>query len=107
MVDALSAHRSNQPFDIGILPGTLGRRQDLVDPHRLETRPKILAIGPVAISQQKPWRRIPGKRVPDLLGRPRGRRVYQPNGGGRDEDSEEPATLNWFDELKARVPAGP
>ena len=73
MVDALSAHRSDQSFDIRVLPRTLGSRQDLVDLHRLETGPKIVAVGPVAIPQQKPWRRVPRERVADLLGRPRGR----------------------------------
>ena len=42
---------------------------------RLETGPKILTVGPVAIPQQKPWRRVPRERVADLLGRPRGRGV--------------------------------
>ena len=35
----------------------------------------MLAVGPVAIPQQKPWRRVPRERVADLLGRPRGRGV--------------------------------
>ena len=34
-----------------------------------------MAGGPVAIPQQKPWRRVPRERVADLLGRPRGRGV--------------------------------
>ena len=34
-----------------------------------------MAVGPVAIPQQKPWRRVPRERVADLLGRPRGRGV--------------------------------
>ena len=37
--------------------------------------PELLAIGPVSVAQQKPWRRVPGKRIAELLGRPRRRRV--------------------------------
>ena len=41
------------------------RRQDLVDSHRIETRPKLVAVGLVAVVQQKPLGRVPRERVAD------------------------------------------
>ena len=40
MVDALSAHRSDQSVDLRVLPRTLGSRQDLVDLHPPRDRPE-------------------------------------------------------------------
>ena len=53
VVNALAAHRSDEsPDHRGSASDNPGRRQDLVDPHRVETRPTLLAVGPVAIAQQ-------------------------------------------------------
>jgi hypothetical protein len=52
MVEALSPHRAAEPFHERILPRTVGRREDFIDPHALHSVPELLAVDLVAIAQE-------------------------------------------------------
>jgi hypothetical protein len=100
MIETLSADRTDQTFDVRVLPRTPGSGQDVVDLHRLETGPKGLAVDPVSVSQQESGRRVPGERVADLLRGPRGRRMF------RDIDMHDPTAVVTQDEEDEQHPEG-
>jgi hypothetical protein len=52
IVEALSPHRADGPFHERILPRTVGRREDFIDPHALYSVPELLAVDLVAIAQE-------------------------------------------------------
>ena len=70
MIQAFAANGANEPFHISPLPGRVGRRQHLFDPHRLDLTDKLLTEDPIAVAQQIAWRTLPRKSVPKLLHRP-------------------------------------
>src|SRR5262249_50100416 len=44
MLQALAAHRADEPLDERVLPGAVRRREDFTDPHRFHSPPKPLAV---------------------------------------------------------------
>lgn len=75
LIEELSADTADDSLDIGVLPRTPWGDQHLFDalvPHQL---PEDVTVDPIAIAQQIPRCLVPGERVHDLLGRPRGCRV--------------------------------
>ena len=52
MVEALAPHRADEPFHEGILPRTLGRREDFIDAHALYSVLELLAVDLVAIAEE-------------------------------------------------------
>jgi len=52
MVEAIATHRADEPFHEGILPRTVGRREDFIDPHALYSVPEVLAVDLVAIAEE-------------------------------------------------------
>jgi hypothetical protein len=74
MVETLASDGADEPFDEGILPGTPGRRKDLIDAQALHAAPEGFAEDSVAITQQVRGRGVVREGVDDLLRRPgRGR----------------------------------
>lgn len=77
LIEELSADTADDSLDIGVLPRTPWGDQHLFDalvPHQL---PEDVTVDPIAIAQQIPRCLVPGERVHDLLGRPRGCRVLR------------------------------
>jgi len=44
MVEAIAPHRADEPFHEGILPRTVGCREDFLDPQALHSVPEALAV---------------------------------------------------------------
>jgi hypothetical protein len=52
MVQAFSAKGSDHPLRVGVLPGRLGRGEDLPDADRPHDPPEFVAVGTIPIPQQ-------------------------------------------------------
>ena len=52
MVEAIAPHRADEPFHEGILPRTVGCREDFLDPQALHSVPEALAVDLVAIAEE-------------------------------------------------------
>ena len=63
------------PLNEWILPGTPRCNDHLCNTHIFEALPEIGAVDRVPIPQQILWRRVPWKRLYDLLGSPVGRGI--------------------------------
>ena len=70
VVQALSPDGTDQALRERILPGALRRGLDLFDAHCLHAVPTDLAIDSIPIVQQESRRRLPRKRLANLLSRP-------------------------------------
>src|SRR5678815_390917 len=70
MIETFAADRSDDAFDISVLPWRTRRGDDLLDRHRLDTIAEGLTIRRVAVSQQKARRGVPGEGLGDLAGQP-------------------------------------
>jgi len=77
VIQAFAADAPDQPFDVGVLPGTPWGNQHFFNVHVLHTLPKRGAIDPVAIAQQIPRGLVPRKGVHHLLGTPRGGGMFR------------------------------
>ena len=75
VIQTLAADRSDQAFDVWILPRRSWRRDDFLDAHVLDAFPEKLAVDSVAITNEKPRCGIIEKRFDDLLSRPFSRRI--------------------------------
>ena len=74
MIETLPPNRTDQPLDVGVLPGRPRRRQHFLDPHTLQTFPEAFAVGAVVVADQVTRRRIVGECLFDLASDPfRGR----------------------------------
>ncbi len=92
MIQALSSDRSDQPFDIGVLPGRAWRRGTIPDSHGSNTSPEYLSVGAIAITDEVGGRCIPRKGLRDLAGDPVGRRI------SGDSDMNQLAPFMAYDE---------
>ncbi len=61
MVQTFSSDRSDQPFDIGVLPGRAWRRRAIPDAHAFDPSLEHLPIGAIAIANKVFGRRVPRK----------------------------------------------
>ncbi len=75
MVETLSPYRADKALAVRILPGRPWRTDDLFDAHVPHAMLKHVAVNTIAITNQKTWRSIIGKRFNDLLSRPLGCRM--------------------------------
>jgi hypothetical protein len=67
LVQAFAAETPDEPFDGGILPRTPGGDHDVFDPHVPHSLSKRGAVDAIAVSQERPWRLVPGEGFDDLL----------------------------------------
>jgi hypothetical protein len=77
VIETFSSNRSDQAFDVRILPRTRWRRDNLDDAHASQSVPEDLAVDTVAIAVQPAGRRVVRKSVDHLLGGPRGCRMVR------------------------------
>jgi len=77
VVEAFTADGADQPLDVRILPGRSGRGEDLLDAHPFDPAPEVLAVDRVSVAKEESRCFVVGKRLDDLLGRPRRRRVLR------------------------------
>ena len=72
MLQTCPSDAPNEALHRGILPRTLGRDDDFIDPHVLHALPKGRAIDAVPIAEEIAGGLVPRKRLDDLLCRPLG-----------------------------------
>jgi hypothetical protein len=70
MVETLAPDRADKPFHEGILPRTLGDREDFMGPHASHSLPDGLAVNLIAIAEEIGRCRVFGEGLYDLLGGP-------------------------------------
>ena len=87
MVQALSADRADQPFDVSVLPGRSRCRWSVPDAHGSETSRYGMAIRGVSVADEVSGRLLPWEGLGDLSGDPVGRRI------GGDVDPDQVASL--------------
>ena len=75
MIEALAANGSNDPLYIGSLPRRARCRQDFVDAQVSHLFSEIIPEDSIAVAQQVARELGKGKRLPQLLSRPRRGRV--------------------------------
>src|SRR5262249_14942311 len=75
MVQALTANRTDDTFDVSALPRRPRSAENFFDIHYPDLTAELLAIDSISISQQISRRRIERKGLEYLLRRPFGRRV--------------------------------
>jgi hypothetical protein len=63
MIQTLASDRTDQSFDIGILPGRPRRGQHFLDAHTLQAFLKALSVGAVAVADQVTRRLVVGERL--------------------------------------------
>jgi len=89
VVEAFSADGPGHPFSVGVLPGRLGRGEDLPDTNSPDDPPALFAVGTIPIPQEVArLGAVPGKGLPDLLGGPSGGRM-----GGDVEVNDAPTVV--------------
>src|SRR6266705_4921748 len=114
MVQAFSANGSDHPLHVGVLPGGLGRGEDLPDPYRPDDPPELVAVSTIPIPQQEAMLgSVSGEGLPDLLrgpgrGRMRGDVDVQdaPAVVGENHEAEEQTEGGGRDHEEAGVPNG-
>ena len=52
VIQTVAPDRADEPLREGILPGTLGRREDFIDTQALHSLPELLAVDVVAIAKE-------------------------------------------------------
>jgi len=75
MVQTFPSDRSDQPFDIGVLPGRAWRRGTIPDAHGSDPSLEHPPISAIAISDEVSGRCVPRKGFRDLAGDPLRRRI--------------------------------
>ena len=75
VVEAFPANRSDDPLDVRILPGRLGRDRDFVDAQPLDAFAEVVAVDAVAVSDHVSRGFVEGEGLDDLLSRPPGRGI--------------------------------
>src|SRR6266540_6738149 len=73
VVQALTTDTPDESLHVRTLPWTPWGDQHFFDAHVPHPLPKGVTVNAVPIAQEVPWRLVPGKRLDDLLGRPRSR----------------------------------
>lgn len=66
MVEAFSADRADQPFNLWALPGRSESGENLADVQAFDQRPKCCTIDAVAVPEQVPRRFVPREGLHDL-----------------------------------------
>lgn len=59
--------------EVRVLPRASRRSENFLDAHAFDAAADFLAIDAVAVANEKPWRRIEGERLAELLRNPRRR----------------------------------
>jgi hypothetical protein len=72
VVQTLSAYGSDQALHVGILPGTLRRREYLFNPQRLQSPLDFISESAIPIPDQIAWRFAVSERLDNLLCNPSG-----------------------------------
>ena len=72
MIEAFPADGADDALGEGILPGRVGRDEDLVHAHAVDSTVKGVAVDRVTIPEEMAWGRVLGERLDDLLGGPSG-----------------------------------
>ena len=67
VIQALPPNGADHPLDVSSLPGRPGRREHLLDAHRLHLPHKVRPEDPVAIAQQIARRGLPPERPPSVV----------------------------------------
>ena len=93
VIQALSANRSDEALNVRILPGRSARRDHLFNAHVGHAIMELAPVDAISITHQEPRRRIIGKRLDNLLGRPLSRWI-----GGDVEMDNHPAVVSQDDE---------
>ena len=70
VVDAVTANRTNESFDIGILPGQARCDDHLVDTRAMSPPPVPIAVLPVRVTDQIAWGGVEWERFGQLLRNP-------------------------------------
>jgi len=76
VVETFSTDTADYSFRVRILPGRLGSGDHFFDPHSSYPPLKIVSVDRIPISDQKAWGSVFRKRLDQLLGRPRGGRMF-------------------------------
>ncbi len=92
MIQTFSSDRSDQPFDIGVLPGRAWCRRAIPDAHSFDPSLEHFPIGAIAIANEVFGRRVPRKGLEDLAGDPIRRRI------GGHSDMNQLAPFMAYDE---------
>ena len=87
MIQALAADGTDEPLDIGRLPGRPWRNHDFFDAHTLDPVAERLAVNAIAVSQKIARGRVPGECFDDLLCCPLRARMF------RDVDVQDPTAV--------------
>src|SRR5262245_41120146 len=87
MIQAFSSDRTDEAFDVSVLPGRSRCRWSVADAHGREASCYGMTIGSVPVADQVLGRLLPGKGFGDLAGDPVGRRI------GRDVYPDQVASL--------------
>ncbi len=100
VIETLAPHGSDQAFDVWILPGAQGARDDFADAHAGDPPPEQVTVDCVPIAQEPARGGVLGKRLNDLLSRP--------FGGGMFGDSHmyDAPTVMRQDQQDNEYPAG-
>ena len=67
VVEAFATDTPDEPFDVGILPGTSGRDQHLFDPHVPYSLPKVRPVDTITVAQEMPRCLVPREGFDHLL----------------------------------------
>jgi hypothetical protein len=86
VIQTFSTNRADHPLDVGVLPGSTRRSDDLSDIHRRDPLAEDRAATGIAIAQQKARSRIPRERFGYLTRQPARGRMPREITSGR-----------WFD----------
>ena len=70
VIQALPPNGADHPLEVSSLPGRPGRREHLLDAHRLHLPHEVRPEDPIAIAQQIARRGLPREGLPQLLGSP-------------------------------------
>ena len=93
VIEALATNRADQAFRVGILPRRTAGTHDLLDTHMLDPLAEELAVNPIAVTNQKPWRIVIRKGFDNLLRGPFRRRMR-----GDVEMHDVPSIMAQYDE---------
>src|ERR1700761_6356 len=92
MVEAFALDRSDQPFNITVLPRRAWRDRPVANTHGSQPAYDRSTIGSVTVSNKVAWRFVPRECFGDLSGDPLGGRVC------RDAGPDEPSPLQTQDD---------
>jgi hypothetical protein len=77
VIEHLATHTPDEPFAVGILPGTARGDLDLFNAHILDAVLEGHTVDRVPIPEEIARRGLPGKRLNDLVGGPLRRQLAQ------------------------------